>query len=47
MIELKDGRMNEIISSMIEQRKGALSEDDLETLRTQFGRPAKQQANGY
>lgn len=44
VIELKEGRINELLSSAIEEKQGTLSEEDLGRLRTQLGRPAEQQA---
>ena len=44
VIELKEGRMNELLSSAIEEKQEALSEEALGRLRTQLGRPAEQQA---
>lgn len=44
VIELKEGRINELLSSTIEEKHWALSDEDLRILRTQLGRPAEQQA---
>jgi len=45
IVELKSGKVNEILSSLIEERQGAVSDDDRETLRNSLGPKAVKQVN--